>query len=196
MAYTGFRGTAGGSVQSNYTDQPGVAVDGMIAFASDLNMVDSVFVDGAAGVFAGAGVTVAYNATGDFSLQTPNQAVSLPAGTEDINGFYGVVIFDEGMQSDSNGKAGWNDGRQARVLRKVRSGGRVWVKCPEAVTAGTSTVNWVIAGGSDAKYVAGQFSPAALAGDATHGTSVSLDTIAKFRTSCAAGGYAIIEFLG
>ena len=77
MAFNGFRGTAGGSVQSNYTDQPGLGVPGMIAFASEevTANIDSYFIGDANGVAAGKFVvqTDPTHALGDF--QRPQQAL-------------------------------------------------------------------------------------------------------------------------
>jgi hypothetical protein len=192
MAFgTGFRGTTGGSVQSTYTDQPGQALDGMLAFASDIALCDSIYIDQANGIAAGRGVKVAA-VSDSISLQRPNIAASLPANGAAATDFYGILIFDEQMQSDANGVPGISDGRMGLVLRNARAGGRIYVKCPEAIVVGTSTVNWVTVAGSDGLYEAGQFAPAALAGNSTYGTSVLLPTAAWVQ-GCSAGGYAIVE---
>jgi hypothetical protein len=188
---TGFRGTSGGSVQSAYTDQPGQGCDGMLAFASDINLCDSVYIDESNGIAAGRGVKVA-SVSDAISLQRPNLAASLPTTGDDADDFFGIVVFDEQMQSDSNGVPGVANDRMALVLRRVRAGGRIYVKCPEAVTVGTSTVNWVTIAGSDALYEVGQFAPAALAGNATYGTSVACSFMTWVQ-GCSAGGLGIIE---
>jgi len=199
MAFTGFRGTANGSVQTSYTDQPGVAVAGMLAFASDYNLVDSALVATAAGIPCGAGVQLVTNAsTEPGNLQVPNTLAQTPAATNlTIADFGGIVVFDEGSQSDTNGVPGWAYQRNARVLRNRRSGGRVYVNVNsnDTITVGSSTVNWVISGGSDLKYAAGQFTGAALAGNATVGYSVAITT-ANYVTNGVASGIAMIEFTG
>ena len=200
MAMTGFRGTVGGSVQSNYTDQPGQGIAGMLAFASEQATanLDSMLIAETNGVYAGQGIVAAVNnanGANSFDLQAPNKLVSIPAANNlTIADFAGIVVFDETMQSDSNGKPGLAKGRVARILRPGKSGGRIYVpvNSNDTVVPGTSTVNWVIAAGSDAKYAPGQFTTAALAGDATHGYSVAITT-ASWVTSGAAGTLAIIE---
>lgn len=196
MGYTGFRGTVNGAVQTTYTDQPGQAVAGMLAFASDLDQMDSVLVGEADGVACGAGVALPMNTASDpGNLQTPNVLATLPTADSTAADFGGVVVFEETAQSDTDGNPGWAKGRNCRVASNRRAGARIYIPAKDAITALTSTVNWVIAGGSDGKYQAGDFAPAALAGDATHGTSVAITT-ARWISSAAVGGFAVLELLG
>ena len=189
---SGFHGTVGGSVQSSYADQPGVGISGMLAFASDINKCDSMYISDAAGVAAGKGVKKA-QLTDAISLQSPNQSVLLPTGSETVADFVGVLVFDETMQTNENGIPGWATGRMGSVLRYSRVGGRVYVKVREAVTAGSSTVNWVTTAGTNntVTYEAGEFSPAACSGGSAVSTAI---TGAKWVTSASAGGVAIMEF--
>ena len=187
---SGYRGTAGGAVQTAYTDQPGIAVPGQIAFASDLNNVDALYVGETNGVAAGVGVA-ATNLTDDISLQRPNQAVGLPADAATKAAFVGIVVFDESMQSNVNGVPGYAKGRIARIAKPGRAGARIYVKAVEAIDHTTDTVNWVTVAPADASYAKGEFSPAALGGGAA-GTSVALDN-ARWVTSAAAGEVAILE---
>lgn len=191
---TGFRGNVGGSVQANYTDQPGVGVPGMLAFASDVNLCDAVYVGEIDGIAAGCGV-VFVDVVDDISLQRPNVAAELPDSATVVADFKGIVVFDEQMQSDSDGVPGWANGRIGRVLRNNRNGGRVYVAAREAVDHTSDTVNLVIVGGTDLLYKAGEFAPTALAGTALAGTSVLIPT-AKWVTSVAVGDVAMIELLG
>lgn len=202
MAYDGFRGTAFGPVQTSVTDQPGVGVPGMLPFAGDNDLIDSYTV-GSGGVFAGAGVRLATptiaSTKQDYSSlhNVPLDEATLPTTGTTAAEFKGVCIFDENMQSDSDGVPGWNQGRLARIARPIRAGFRVWVRAEDAWTKGSSTVNWVIVAGSDGKYAAGEFAPSALAGNATVGYSVALNaSCAICRTSAAAGGLVMLEFLG
>lgn len=188
---TGYRGSVGGSVQTAYTDQPGAAYDGMLAFSGDINLVDSMYVNETNGIAAGRGIKVA-SVSDSISLQRPNLAASLPATGDDADDFYGILVFDEMMQTDENGVPGVSDGRMCNVLRRVRAGGRIYVLCPEAVTVGSSTVNWVTVAGTDGLYEAGQFAPAALAGTGAAGTSVAC-TFMTWVQGCSAGGLGIIE---
>ena len=189
---TGFRGTSGGAVQTSYTDQPGQAVDGMLMFSSDINLCDAVYVGETNGIAAGRGVKVAAGSD-TISLQRPNLVASLPESGDTAAALIGIVVFDEQMQSDANGIPGVGYERMAMLLRSSRVGGRIYVKCPEAVTVGSSTVNWVTVAGTDGLYEAGQFAPAALAGTSAAGTSVAIST-ATWIQGCSAGGYGAIEF--
>lgn len=188
---TGFRGTANGYTQLTVTDQPGAGVAGMLPFASDNMLIDSYVCSG--NVPAGCGVKLIDNAGATEQLQIPGKLAVLPDATNlTIADFGGVVVFDENMQSNADGLPGWSDGRSARILRPGRAGGRIYVKAREAVDKATATVNWVTSAGSDGLYAAGEFAPAALAGNSTVGYSVAITT-AKVITSAAAGGVFIIE---
>lgn len=189
---TGYRGTVGGAVQTSYTDQPGIAVPGMLAFASDLNFCDAYVVGEADGIAAGKGVKVAA-ITDSISGQIPNQSIELPEAADTAAVFAGIMVYDDSMQSDADGVPGWAQGRMARVLRPGRAGGRVFVKAVEAVNHTSASVNLVIVAGSDGLYEAGEFAPAALAGSAAAGYSVSLSANARWVSSAAAGSVACIE---
>lgn len=194
MAFNGFRGTAGGAVQSNYTDQPGVGVPGMIAFASEeaLSMMDSVIVGETEGIAAGRGVCFNQATAADYDLQRPNVLAVLPATGNDVTNFQGIAVFDATMQSDTNGVPGYNKGRTLRVLRKGRSGGRIYVKVQETVAV-TDTVSLVTVASTDGKFQPGDFVVATPDG----ATVTSLATVAKFITPAAgtttAPALAIIE---
>lgn len=189
---TGYRGVVGGSVQSAYTDQPGVGVPGMVAFASDNMLKDAVVIGEANGIAAGRGVRLTA-VSDDISLQRPNLQALLPAAGSNEAAFAGILLFDEAMQSDENGVPGWADGRMGRIAKNNRAGGRIYVKAVEAVTL-TDTVNWVTIAPVDASYAIGEFSPSALGGT-TLGTSVAIST-ARWVSEADAGGVAIIELLG
>ena len=189
----GYRGTVGGAVQTAYTDQPGIAVPGMLAFSSDLNNCDALLIAEMLGIAAGKGVKFAA-IDDDISLQRPNLAASLPAVADDADDFAGILAFDEHMQSDENGVPGYAKGRVGRFLRPGRAGGRIYVKAVVAIDPATSTVNWVTVAGTDELYEVGEFAPAALAGDATEGTSVVLSN-ARWVTKAAAGDVAILELI-
>ena len=189
----GYRGTSMGAVQTTYDDQPGVAVPGMLAFASDINMCDAVFIGETNGIAAGVGVQFIIGDEG-LGFQRPAVLAYLPNGGEAAAELAGIVVFDEAMQSDTNGIPGWAKGRVARIVRPGRAGGRVYVKAVEEVVAGTSTVNWVITVGSDAKYALGEFAPGVL-NSGTVGKTVAISN-AKWITSAEAGGVAMLEFYG
>jgi hypothetical protein len=190
----GFRGTAGGAVQTNYTDQPGFAVAGMLAYASDNVLIDSITVGETTGVGAGRGVKAVQNTGKTYNMQTPDLGLFLPTAGLTVADFAGIVLFDEAMQSDELGNNGWAFGRSARVLRPGRAGGRVWVpiNANDSIVLGTSTVNWVLVAGSDGLHTAGEFVGTALGGSATVGYSTAITT-AKYVAVDAANKLAMIE---
>ena len=194
---SGFRGSVNGAVQSNYTDQPGKAVPGMLAFASDINYCDAVLVGETNGLAAGRAAIFAQNTPAAANFQVPDVSASYPTSALTTEAAFtakgGILVFEENMQTDENGIPGYAYGRIGRFLRINRIKGRIYVKAVEAVVVGTSSVNLVTVAGSNGKYLPGQFAPAALAGDATHGYSVSI-TAAKWVSAASAGGVAIIEF--
>ena len=194
---SGFRGTVNGSVQANYTDQPGRAVPGMLAFASDINFCDSILIAETNGVRAGRGVVMAQNTASATNFQTPDVSASLPTSALTTEAAFlatgGVLVFEENMQSDEYGYPGFAAGRIGRILRLNRVKGRISVLASQAVVVGTSSVHLVTVAGSDGLYSPGQFVSAALAGDATHGYSVAI-TSAKWVSAASAGGVACIEF--
>lgn len=188
---TGFRGTVQGAVQTTVNDTFGQGVPGMIPFSNELLNIYSYLVAGF--VFAGAGVQLVANAGAVTQLQLPGQLAQLPNATNlTIADFGGIVVFNENMQSNADGIPGWADGRSARILRPGRSGGPIYLQAVDAVDKATATVNWVISAGTDGKWAAGEFAPAALAGSAGAGYSVAITT-AKVISSCAAGGIYAIE---
>lgn len=197
MAFNGFRGTAGGSVQTTYTDQPGVASAGMLAFASEeaLALIDSYIVGEANGIAAGRGVVLTQVATPNIgNLQAPNQTANLPSAGNTVTDFAGIAVWDATMQSDSNGVPGYNQGRLLRVMRKGRSGGRIYVKVMDTIAV-TDTVYLVTVASTDGNYQPGDFTNGTPAG----ATTATLATVAKWITpatgTTAAPAVAMIELL-
>lgn len=191
---TGYRGAVGGSVQTKYTDQPGEGIPGMLAFASDINLADAVYMGEVDGIAAGRGVIFQDVVDVDFSLQRPNVSAFLPTIATNPADFKGIVVFDERMNSDANGIPGWANGRVGRILRNNRSGGRIYVNCPLTVTLADSVFMQVVA---DADYEVGEFRPTD-APDITHAIEIPN---AKWITPLFVdvgepAGIAMIELLG
>lgn len=184
---TGFRGNIGGSVQSNYTDQPGVGVPGMLAFASDINFADAVFIGEEDGIAAGRGVIFDDNDP-STSLQRPDVSANLPSSTTVFTDFKGIIVFDEQMQSDANGVPGWANSRVGRVLRNNRAGGRIYVIARILINHTIHNVHLQIV--ADGGVAVGEFSPALVAGKSI------LIPNAKWITSAVVGDVAMIELLG
>lgn len=108
-----------GFVQDTYSDFMGKAVNGMLAFASDVNLVDGVVVADVEKAYAGR----CYGFDGE-------KLVTLTATTEPV-----VVILNYAMATDENGNYSDN---VATVLRSARVGGRVWVEVTSTNTTITS----------------------------------------------------------
>lgn len=190
---TAYRGTTNGSIQTTYTDQPGKAYNGLLMAAGEPSAVDSYIVGETLGVGAGIGVRLVAGNDGQ-NFMWPSLVAKLPEGDETENDFGGVVIFDQAMQTDSSGNNGWAVNKEARVLRNVRAGGRIWVSVVDAVDPLTDSVYWVIAADSAGTYNVGSFVPAALGGG-TAGTTVLISS-ARWVTASGAGGVAGLELLG
>lgn len=190
---TAYRGTTNGSVQTTYTDQPGVAYAGMLMSAGEPSAIDSYMVGETNGIGAGIGVRLVAGNDG-LGFQWPALAAKLPEGDENENDFGGIVVFDQAMQTDSSGNNGWGYQKEARILRPVRAGGRIYVSVVDAVAPLTDSVYWVIAADTAGTYEVGSFAPAALGGGAA-GTTVLLSSC-RWVKGADAGGIAGIEFLG
>jgi hypothetical protein len=190
---TGYRGTFGGSVQTTYYDVPGIAIPGQLAFASDINYTDAIFVGETNGLRAGAGIRLLADSDG-LDFQKPSVSAYLPEGDETNAEFGGIVVFDHAMQSDENGLAGWANGRVARILKPSRMGGRIYVNVKDTIVPGTSTVNWVIAVDDAGKYALGDFCPTALGGGSA-GTSVALANC-SWVSGATTSGIALLEMHG
>ena len=195
MALTGYRGSVNGSIQTTYQDQPGVGVPGMLMYAPEAgDKIDSIFVGETNGVGAGKGVQLVRNAESVTNFQTPNVLAYLPDGDESAAEFGGIVVWQETMQTDSSGNNIYAAGRVARILKPGAVGGPIYVAAKDEVIPGTSTVNWVIAAGSDGKYEVGDFAPGVL-NSGTVGTTVAL-TNAAWVTAGDVDGIAGIELFG
>jgi len=196
MTMTGYRGAVGGSIQTNYTDQPGRGVPGMMAYVSEEGIANimSVVVDSANGVYAGRGVIKTWITPGTGDLNTPALSVGPPASGSAIADFAGTVLFDEGMQSDTAGLNGWADGKYARILRPKRQGGTVMVKVFDTIAV-TDTVYMCTVADTAGVYAPGDFTNQ---NTASGGTFISLATIATWRMAAvgtsAAPAISMIEF--
>lgn len=155
----GYRGAVQGSVQTSYTDQPGLGVPGMLAYASDNRQMDSVIIGEADGIAAGLGIIFGDVAGDVMGTPAPPVEALLPTGATTVADFEGITVFDEAMQSDENGVAGWANQRMGRILRPGRSGGRVFVRTKAAVDHTADSVHLVIT--ANATFDLGDFAPSA-----------------------------------
>lgn len=196
-----YQGKKMGFVQQNYYDQMATALDGDLAYASDINLVDAAIVAMPALqedrlLQAGRAVIARYSDTAPrpgatSMLVMPPTAATTPA---DI---YGITVRNEQMETDAQGRNGWGDGRACNVLRKDRVGGRVWpvawnaaqVNTPAYVIIKDSSGHGFPIGGLCGSEIAGALLPASagyLVGGAV--TPASLKTVTSGGFDITVGG--------
>lgn len=158
-----------GFAQSLYVDQQATALAGMLANASDINLVDSAFIgntDPNLGLMAGVGVqvlpTVASNRPGlnyDIIMQPLNTATDAD--------FAGVMIRNQFMRTNSYGEACFFHQDMGNYCRRERSGARVWVRLEEGETYLGSDVYWIVRDTAGTGKLIGGFSAQEITGTAT-----------------------------
>lgn len=165
MVYTPQRGFA----QSQYFDQQATALAGMLANASDINLVDSAFVgevDPAEGLTAGIGVmvipTTASNRPGlNYDIVVPP---SVGAGDDS---FAGIVVRNQFMRTNTKGQACYNFEDMANYARRDRAGARIWVQLEKGTATFGSPVYWIVRDTASHGLKIGAFSAEAINGIAT-----------------------------
>lgn len=165
MVYTPQRGFA----QFQYFDQQATALAGMLANASDINLVDSAFVgpvDATVGLTAGIGVmvkpTVRSNRPGlNYDIVMPPNS----AATDES--FAGIVVRNQFMRTNSNGEACYFFEDMANYARRDRAGARVWVQLAQGSTVFGDPVYWIVRDTKNAGLKIGAFSAAPITGTAT-----------------------------
>lgn len=176
-----YHGTKFGFVQTSVDDQMGVALEGRLANASDINLCD--------GISAGENIPVGYGVVysvlaGALKAGINSEKVKLPTADSTSSDFGGIVIRTETGHTDTNGVSYTAAQEIATVLRSDRVGGRVWVKAQSAITTG-GDIYWVVADDTDLKT--GGF-----AGSAVTNKTVKLSGV-KVISGAAKGGLALIE---
>lgn len=165
MVYTPQRGFA----QFQYFDQQATALAGMLANASDINLVDSAFVgpvDATVGLTAGIGVMV--NPTVRSNRPGLNYDIVMPpdsAATDES--FAGIVVRNQFMRTNSNGEACYFFEDMANYARRDRAGARVWVQLAQGSTVFGGPVYWIVRDTKNAGLKIGAFSAAPITGTAT-----------------------------
>lgn len=165
MVYTPQRGFA----QSQYFDQQATALAGMLANASDINLVDSAFVgqvDPVAGLTAGIGVqilpTVASNRPGlNYDVAIPPQESATDAD------FAGIVVRNQFMRTNAAGEACYFYQDMCNYARRGRAGSRIWVELASGSTVFGGDVYWIVRDTANDGKKIGAFAGAAIAGTAT-----------------------------
>ena len=178
-----YHGTKFGFVQESVTDQIGVALEGRLANASDINLCD--------GVSAGEDIPVGYGVVysvlaGALKAGINSEQVKLPTASAQAADFGGIVVRTETGHTNTNNVSYTAAKEIATVLRSDRVGGRIWVKAQGALTTG-GDIYWVVADDSDNDLTAGGFT----------GTSVASKTVklsgVKVIAGAAKGALALIE---
>ena len=165
MVYTPQRGFA----QFQYFDQQATALAGMLANASDINLVDSAFVgpvDDTVGLTAGIGVMV--NPTVRSNRPGLNYDIVMPpdsAATDES--FAGIVVRNQFMRTNSNGEACYFFEDMANYARRDRAGARIWVQLAQGSTVFGGPVYWIVRDTKNAGLKIGAFSAAPITGTAT-----------------------------
>lgn len=165
MVYTPQRGFA----QFQYFDQQATALAGMLANASDINLVDSAFVgpvDATVGLTAGIGVMV--NPTVRSNRPGLNYDIVMPpysAATDES--FAGIVVRNQFMRTNSNGEACYFFEDMANYARRDRAGARIWVQLAQGTTVFGGSVYWIVRDTKNAGLKIGAFSASAITGTAT-----------------------------
>ncbi len=135
-----------GFIQSEYFDQQGTALAGMLANASDMNLVDSAFVgiaDEIYGMPAGIGV-IEQPATVTNRAGVNNITVMPPLANATDSEFAGVVVRNQAMRSNPNGEACWYTDTMCNIARRDRSGARIWVQLASGTSVYGGTVHWIV----------------------------------------------------
>lgn len=165
MVYTPQRGFS----QFQYFDQQATALAGMLANASDINLVDSAFVgpvDATVGLTAGIGVMV--NTTVRSNRPGLNCDILMPPGnTATDESFAGIVVRNQFMRTNSNGEACYFFEDMANYARRDRAGARVWVQLAHGSTVFGGPVYWIVRDTKNAGLKIGAFSAAPITGTAT-----------------------------
>lgn len=178
-----YHGTKFGFVQTTVTDQIGVALEGRLANASDINLCDGV----SAGENVPVGYGVVYSAlAGALKAGINSEQVKLPTASAQAADFGGIVVRTETGHTDANGVNYTAEKEIATVLRSDRVGGRIWVKAQSAITKG-GDLYWVVADDADAGLTAGGF-----AGSLVASKTVKLSGV-KVISGAAKGDLCLVE---
>ena len=180
-----YHGTKFGFIQSAIYDQMGVALEGRLANASDINLCDSISVAEDNGIGVGYGVVIG-TLSGAIKAGINDEKITLPTGSTTADKFGGIVVRTDSGHTDAANRTFVAKEEMATVLRAKRVGGRIWVKAQGAITTG-GDIYWVIADDAGSELTAGGFT----------GTAVSQKTVkltdVTVVAGAAKGGLALIE---
>lgn len=189
MARSTYMGQSMGFVQGTYFDQMGSALSGGIAYAADINLIDSgPCMDMPDNTLLQCGLAVSLiPASGSARLGGPAFGVTklnVPTGVPFA--LQGITIRSQVVHTDAQLNSGWFEGDTATYLAGSRVGGRIWVKTFTAVTP-ASKVMAIVAATTAHNQPIGTFTGTAITGDTAEVTN------AKYLTTATAGGLVLLE---
>lgn len=170
--------------QSSYKDQQATALAGMLAFASDSNLVDAFIVGdvGEDGIEAGLAVITA--PAPDVQRAGMNEyVITKPATTTTAAQIAGILVRNQQMRSNTAGMACYFAEDMCNVARANRSGARIWVQLAEGANPSVDGAAYIHVDADNA----GKFTAAT-------GTDIIAATNMIFR-SAAVDGLALVELL-
>lgn len=186
-----YHGTKFGFVQSAVYDQMGIALEGRLANASDINLCDAYSIGEANGVIVGRGVALS-SISGAKKPGINDYKVVLPTSSSVATDFAGILVRTDTGRTDADGNNYMGYQEQGTVLRSARVGGRIWVKAYNTITAGGS-IYWIIDNSVNSAQPIGGFSGSAIS------ASTDVDTVqltnVRVVSGASAGGLALIELL-
>lgn len=187
-----YHGNKFGFVQSAVYDQQGIALEGRLANASDINLCDAVTIGEANGIGVGLGVSVAA-LSGAKKPGINDTKLVLPTSSSTADDFAGILVRTDTGRTDANGKNYMGYQEVGTLLRADRVGGRIWVRAYDQITTG-GDLYWIIDNSVDSDQIIGAFCGAEIK-DSTDIDSVKI-TNAKVVAGAAAGELALVELLG
>lgn len=186
-----------GFAQQNYYDQQSTAIEGMLAFTSDVNLVDAATIvmppDQKGGFMpVGRGVVGKYSPNGSRPGMT-SMVISPVDATTTVADFYGIEIFNQQSQTNPENLNGWYDGRVGNVIRVDRVGGRIWIRAWNEAVEGQA-VYMIIKDSSGHGFPIGGFCGSEIAGaevPASAGRLFGMPVTMPGLSSITAGGFDI-----
>jgi len=187
-----YHGTKFGFIQSAIYDQMGVALEGRLANASDINLCDSISCGEDNGIGVGLGVSIAA-LSGAKKAGINDQKIVLPTSSSTATDFGGIVVRTETGRTDADNRTYVAKEDIATVLRSERVGGRIWVKAWDDITTGGDCY-WIIDNSVDSDQIIGAFTGSEIK-DSSDIDTVQLTNV-KVVAGATAGNLALIELLG
>lgn len=149
-----------GFAQQNYVDQQATALPGMLANASDINLVYNAyvgFVPSETGLESGLGVIeVPASSIPRSGINYSTILPPFPTSTSDD--FFGVTVRHQFMRTNSKGATGYDYQDVANVAKRNRSGSSIWVRLGYGSTILNGEVYWIVRDTNNLGIQIGSFS--------------------------------------